>query len=444
MSEAPKLSLPEGKPVVRSLHPALSILLVATLVVSAASASFMTFAIVRPRMVAANEQMALALQLEQQLPRAAAEAWLEYLAQANPSAARRANLWYRIGMLYQDLGDYEPALASYYRSELAADVGIGTELQHRIAECLAALGKLAALRQVRKERVAVEQGQGQSAVEVLAQIGSQRISAVDLDQRIEEQIELQLATYVGYLTPEQLKQQKEALFKQYATAERRRQILEQLVIQEILHRAAREERVHELPATRAMLTDAEQQILAQQLLAKKLTERIQISETDLRTYYDANLKDYLQEPRAYVDYVSFDDEEQARRALDSIDRGMTLEDLVTSRIAAAKSDPVWVQKGSQITGIGPSDEATIAIFSTRSGQVADAIVASEHGFYLIRVIERQPQRQMSYEEVRNNVNRDLYERKAQEVQSLLIEQLKDKYDVVVYPNKLTNPQSPEP
>ena len=75
----------------------------------------------------------LALKLEQQgLADAAAAAWESYLATRGAEAAKAADIWYRIGCIRQDAGQYEAALAAFYRSEsfaklprLEAEVEIG-------------------------------------------------------------------------------------------------------------------------------------------------------------------------------------------------------------------------------------------------------------------------------------------------------------------------------
>ena len=60
----------------------------------------------------------LALKLEkQELYGAAAEIWTEYIVTASPGADEEARIWYRVGRMREQSGEYESALAAYYRSE---------------------------------------------------------------------------------------------------------------------------------------------------------------------------------------------------------------------------------------------------------------------------------------------------------------------------------------
>ncbi len=65
------------------------------------------------------ERVALKLE-KQELYSAAAETWIEYIEAAAPEKDERARILYRIGRMREQSGDYESALAAYYRSEQTA------------------------------------------------------------------------------------------------------------------------------------------------------------------------------------------------------------------------------------------------------------------------------------------------------------------------------------
>ena len=377
--------------------------------------------------------MDFALKLEQRgLTRPAIDAWTEYVRNEPLSAREQAGIWYRIGTLYQRVADYEPALAGYYRSEMLAELPeTSQELKQRIAECLQAIGKLSVLRQEQRDRVTL--GEQETGGTVVAEIAGVQITETDLDQFIEDRLELQLSQYAQYLSPEQMAEQKEALFKQFATPEQRRLALEQLVVQEVLYRGARDEGIREDPATRALLLESERQIMAQRLLANSAAQQIQITDTDLQTYYKANLDRYREEERAQIRHVAFETEQQAQKALDALANGSAgFEDVVATIPSGSQWEPTWIEKGSEVPGIGQSDEAIVAVFTTQPGQVANRVIPSEDGFHVVQVVDRQPKRQKPFAEVEQTVYQDLYAEKERDVQTRLIDELRERYHVLIH------------
>ena len=452
MSDKPKLTLPEKK---SKSPPAFRIIFVLLVVLSAlAVANLMLLTLPKLQSRLGGESTTtidyseLALKLEKQdLQTPAIEVWKEYLVHEQHNAQKKANLWYRIGTLYQDVGEYEKALESYYRSELLAKVDeISFELNRRIEESLEALGRYSALRHEVKERVTYNEEQesaetssspSTSLDEVVAEIAGISITEADLDREIEDLIEFQLSQYRQYLPPEEMNKQKEAFFKQYSTPQQRVQILNGLIVEEILFRKAREDKIHEDPLVREMIRDAEKQILAQQFVALTLADQIKISNTDLEAYYQSHLDDYVHKERAQITHVVFEDERAASKALVDLFSGtLTFESLTASTAQDKITPPEWVEKGSLVPGIGESEEATVAIFTTKSNALVSSIIQSARGYHIIRVLVREPQRQRGYSEAESDVYRDLYLKKEQEIQTQLLDELKQKYNVIIYSAKL--------
>ncbi|MBN2442476.1 MAG: hypothetical protein JXJ04_14065 [Spirochaetales bacterium] len=243
-----------------------------------------------------EEQKNLALKLQKRsLYKGAIEAWTDYLHMSSLKNDQKANIWYTIGKLYQESGNYEEALVSFYTSEsISQPEELEQEISRRISESLEALGKFAALRQELSERVGMDE-QKTKGDEVVAEIGPDKITKGDLDRKIEQYIELALSQYASYMDQEALNKQKEELFKQFSGDEGKMKILNQYIIEEILYRKAREEKLADDPKTRALLKSTEKQILAQQLLSKKIAELVKITESDLTTFYEANKGKYIEE-----------------------------------------------------------------------------------------------------------------------------------------------------
>lgn len=385
----------------------------------------------------------LALKLEKQgLRTRAVEAWQEYLDGAVVDDEGRAKIWYRVGKLYQDAQDYDRALAAYYRSESLAEVAeLKSDLGQRVQRCLEAAGKFSALRHELAGRVGMQDDN--AGDEVLAEIGNHKVTKLELDRRIEEQIERQLSMMAGFMPDEQMKQQKESLLKRFSTAQERERFLNQLVLQEVLYRKATEDKLTENAEVRAMLLDTERALLAQQVLQKELADRINITQSDLQNYYGAHKSQYKDPEEAQVSQILVADEGAANTVLKKLSDGGEFEQVAKeysndadTKDKGGKLEPP-VRKGStHIAGIGNSAEAEQAIFGTEAGTVVEKPIKTDKGFHVIKVRERKPERQKTLDEVRAEVYRSLRQDKEREVQEALLTKLKERYNVIIHQSKL--------
>jgi tetratricopeptide (TPR) repeat protein len=236
---------------------------------------------------------ALALKLEKQgLSAAAARAWEDYLRAADAGDEKRARIWYRIGAIRQDAGAYEEALGAYYRSESFAAVDeLEPEISRRVAECLESLGRFAALSRELGRRTAVPGGEDEGA-EILAEIGDRKITRADLDAMVEAEVDAQLLQLAGSHTPEERKAQKEMLLESIRKQGDLAQWLERFLVEELLYRRAREEKLHEDPEYRIVAGNIERKMLAQRLLDRAVAAEVSVSPEEVQAYYDANMEEF--------------------------------------------------------------------------------------------------------------------------------------------------------
>jgi hypothetical protein len=238
------------------------------------------------------EELALKFE-DQKLPGAAARAWTEFLESSRPGKDEAARIWFRIGKLQQEGNDYERALEAYYRSEAFAKIDeLESEISKRTAECLEAMGKFAALNYELEERTSVAKSDSTGGREILAEIGTWKITRADLDQMIEAEIDMQLSQLAGSLTPEERQKQKAKLLENVLKEGERESWLGRFVAEELLYRRAREEKLADDPEIRALERNLERKILAQKLLDREFAKEIAIKPEDLKAYYDAHKDEF--------------------------------------------------------------------------------------------------------------------------------------------------------
>ena len=247
----------------------------------------------------AQEQKNLALKLEKQgLSHAAALAWEQYLAVAAPNNENTALIWYRIGKLRQDAGDYEKALAAYYRSESFGETAsIAPEMASRIQDCLESMGKFAALRHELSDRVGMESSgdSPDTGATVLAEIGTMKITKADLDRHIEKLIDQQMRMSGVSLAPAERLNQKKALFNQLSSSDSQQMILGQMVGESLLYQKARESGLADDPEIQNLLLSQKKSLLSQLYVEKMLADKITITPTDLETFFKSNEESFSTE-----------------------------------------------------------------------------------------------------------------------------------------------------
>ena len=238
----------------------------------------------------------LAMKLEKQcLYEAASVAWKEYIETAGLRGEDAARIWYRIGVIRQDAGEYEQALAGFYRSESYAKLsGLDFDIARRSQECLETMGKFAALRQELDERVGFGASGGAAGQNIVAEIGGRKISDTELDELIEKHIGRQLAqlSSFSFLPESELNARKEEMLKQFSAPQQRLNFLNQYIAAEVLYREARDSKLAEAPEMRGLLLDQERSLLASKVLERDVVSHIQITQDEIAEYYDGHKEDY--------------------------------------------------------------------------------------------------------------------------------------------------------
>jgi parvulin-like peptidyl-prolyl isomerase len=401
--------------------------------------------------LAPDARQQLALELEKRdLFRAASEEWQGYLATATDlGPEERAKVWYRVGTLRQRAGEHEQALAAFLRSEsLATLEGLDMEIRRRSQQCLEALGRFGAVRRDLASRVG--DGTDTSSSEVVAEIGGEKITNADLDRLIEEEITRQIDQFGGQMTPEQQKKQKEELLKRLSAPQERLRFLSNHIGQELLYRRARQDGLAEEPETRKMLANIERDVLARRVLETEFKRDIRITDGDVKTFYEANKPRFLRPERAQISVILVKERKDADDVLAKLKGGSKFGELArtlsldTSTKDKGGAVEGWVHKGSPLPGVEDSAAAYAAIFATEAGKVAQTPLKTEKGYLVVQVREREPERQMPFEEVRSQAARALYAQKEREVNARLMQELYETHNVVVHQSKFQKPTTPQP
>ena len=150
-------------------------------------------------------------------------------------------------------------------------------------------------------------------------------------------------------------------------------MLNQIVLEEILYRQAREEKLTEDPNVREMLRDSERSLLASQVMAKRMADSIKITPGDVETYYEANKEKYSEKGKAKIAHILVADQNKAEEVLKELKGGASFDELVIKHSTdeetkEAKGEIVdWVEREEMLPELGYSEEAITLVFQTAAG-----------------------------------------------------------------------------
>ena len=224
----------------------------------------------------------------------AAEVWQDYLAGVTMSDTERAKTLFQIGTLLEKAGEYAQAIEYFYRSEITAKIAeLKPQINIHVKDCFEKLGMFSALRYEMMDRTSLKSAE-KTGGKIVAEIGPEKITEADLDAHIEETIDNQLAPMAGFMTAEQRNEQKKKMLEQYKAPAVKTQFLQSWLAQEVLYRDALEQELMEQPEVKKVLEEVARGILSRQLMNKELADKINVTETDLQTYYQANKHKYVE------------------------------------------------------------------------------------------------------------------------------------------------------
>jgi len=454
MAEKLDFSLPEKK-TQGSAAGILTVLLLIVLVALAGANLYVTRSGAKPEPVAVGDLTAgqtkdLAGKLAQRgLYQQAATAWQDYLAAAKLDGPEQARIHFQIGDLLEKAGLYADAIEHYYRSEAAAKVEeLGPQINAHVKECFERLGKFSALRYELMDRTSVDPTESAGG-KVVAEIGAEKITESQLDAWIEESIDEQLTPMKAFMTTEQLNEQKRKALEQFRDPQAKQEFLQNWLAQEILYRQALDQQLGDKPDVKRLLHSLNRQALSRQMLDEQLASKINVTDTDVQTYYAAHKDKYVEPARAKISHILVADEQKAVETLKRIQEGgdfvaiakESSQDQATKDTGGKIADDVL--QGSYVPGIGDANDINASIFATEASKLLDKPFQTDKGWEIVRVDERHPSRQKAFDEVRQQVTMELLRRKSEEVQRDYIKEMMDKHKVVVHTSVLA-PAQQEP
>lgn len=233
----------------------------------------------------------------------------------------------------------------------------------------------------------------------------------------------------------------------YQSAERRKQLLEELIDLELLADEARRRGLDKQPETQERL----RQLLRDELLAKtrsSLPPPTEIAEADARRYYEEHREDFREPERRRVAHIALATEAEAKAVLEKAKGASPAEwgKLVAEKSRDARAKPS-VSMPAELAGdlgiVGPPgherggnpgvpEPLRAAVFEIEKvGDVLLRVVLADRAFHVVRMTGKTDARDRGYADAERSIRVALMQERIRAREAELERELRKKYPVTI-------------
>jgi parvulin-like peptidyl-prolyl isomerase len=172
----------------------------------------------------------------------------------------------------------------------------------------------------------------------------------------------------------------------------------------------------------------EKELLAQAAYTRNVTEPAKMSEPALKEYYEKNAAKFKQPESAKLRIISTTDEKKAQDILAKIKQGDDFGELAyglsEDSYRVKSGDVGYIHKGRMLP------EIDAVGFKLKVGEVSD-IIKAENNWFIIKVEDKKPEQQMTFEETKAKLQKELEAERANELKKKWIDDLRAKAKIEI-------------
>ena len=218
--------------------------------------------------------------------------------------------------------------------------------------------------------------------------------------------------------------------------------LDRLVVKKLLLKEASKDKIESDKEFQERVNDIKEQLLIESLLKKKITAQTQMTEDDLKKYYDEHKEDFKKDREINTRHILLKTEEEAKQVQAKLQKGEDFTELAKK----FSIDPNVRQTGGEI-GFQPKGSLipefeNAAYKLNKVGQVT-GIVKTQFGYHIIRLEGVKPPSYVPLEEVKDFIKQKNAQEKQKEVLEKYIEELKKNVKITIN-EALLKEEKPEP
>ena len=215
---------------------------------------------------------------------------------------------------------------------------------------------------------------------------------------------------------------------QFQSEEGQKQLVDDLVMQELLYSDAKERGLDQDAEYKEAVEEMQRSLLKQYAMKKLMDEVVDATEEEIKEYYDAHTSQFASPEKATANHILVDTEEEALRIAEEIKNGLSFKE------AAQKYSncPSKAQGGSlgSFTRGQMVPEFENATFSMTPGTISEP-VKTQFGYHLIELEALTPAGNQPLEAVKPQVKEQLVMAKRQAAYLERRKALEERFDVKI-------------
>ena len=201
-----------------------------------------------------------------------------------------------------------------------------------------------------------------------------------------------------------------AIPEEYREQLNKKDILDQIIMQTLLIQKADEIGLEEDPEVNFQIKNATEQILIQSLIEKEIIEKTDLTDDEIRSYYEENKETFWNEEEVHAFNILTETEEEAIDVINKLNEGRDFSSLA-KEVSIASSAPYGgdlglIGKGFLITEIEEE------LFTLNPGEISK-IISTDKGFHIFKVIEKNPPHYTELDEIKEVIKQQLLPQKQQ-------------------------------
>lgn len=206
--------------------------------------------------------------------------------------------------------------------------------------------------------------------------------------------------------------------------------LDRLVVKKLLLKEASKAKIESDKEFQDRFNDIKDQLIIEALLKKKISADTQMSEENLKKYYEDHKEDFKKDREINTRHILLKTEEEAKQVQAKLQKGEDFTELAKRY----SIDPNVRQSGGEI-GFQPKgslipEYESAAYKLTKVGQVT-GIVKTQFGYHIIRLEGVKPPSYVPFEEVKDFIKQKNAQEKQKEVLEKYIEDLKKNAKITI-------------
>jgi len=216
--------------------------------------------------------------------------------------------------------------------------------------------------------------------------------------------------------------------------------LDDYVIELLIYKEAIRRGLDKQEDTKEILREARRKILMAKYIEEEVEKKIVVEEAELRDYYEKNRDKFLVPERMRASHILVKTEEKAKELLDKLSDGAGFEEL-----AGTESIDLTNRRGGDVgyfTNGQLIPEFEEACKKLAVGEISP-IVKTSFGYHIIKLTDRKPAHSKEFEEVKEEIEKEMTSLKRRERFSRIVEGLKNKASIEIHTELLKNEENKE-